>query len=136
MQMIKALVRTALMACVASALALAPVAGHAADLRSDRASAPTVVPQATVNGCPSGWYCFYVDANFGGRVLQFSDCGIHDLRDFGFNNGISSWVNNTASSVDVFNARGALLWHEPPHSKSSFVGSAANDQAAIVRRNC
>jgi hypothetical protein len=137
--MIKALVRTALMAGVASALALAPVAGHAADLRSDRVSASEIVPQATVHGCPSGWFCFYHDANFGGRMLQFSDCGIQNLTDFGFNDQASSWVDNTGSSVDVFlniNGGGGVLWHESPHSSSSFVGSGANDRASSFRRNC
>lgn len=137
--MIKSLVRIALIAGFASTVALTPVTSHAADLRSTGQPVTAAVPLATIHGCPSGWFCFYHDANFGGRMLQFSSCGIQNLTDFGFNDQTSSWVNNTSSSVDVFkdiNGGGGRLWHESPHSQSSFVGSAANDQASSFRRNC
>jgi hypothetical protein len=136
---IQSIVRAMLMAGVAAGLALGPVAAHAADLPAARVSAPAAVPQATIHGCPSGWFCFYKDAGFGGRRVQFSSCGLQNLTDFGFNDQASSWVNNTGSSVDVFkdvNGGGGRLWHEPAHSESSFVGSGANDKASSFRRNC
>src|SRR5262249_46639950 len=138
-KMIQTIVRTMLLAGVAAGLALSPVAAHAADLPAARESAPAAIPQATIHGCPSGRFCFHKDAGFGGRRLQFSSCGLQNLTDFAFNDQASSWVNNTGSSVDVFrdvNGGGGRLWHEPPHSQSSFVGSGANDQASSFRRNC
>ena len=51
-----------------------------------------------VNGCPSGWFCFYKDINFNGRKLQFSDCRLDGvtqyLTTYGFGNQTSSWVVN------------------------------------------
>jgi hypothetical protein len=51
-----------------------------------------------VNGCPSGWFCFYKDINFNGRRLQVSDCSLDGvtqyLTTYGFGNQISSWVVN------------------------------------------
>ena len=98
---------------------------------------------ATVHGCPAGWFCFYDDINFNagtsGRRLQFQSCGLQNLTDFGFNDDASSWVNNTGSTVDVFKdtgGRGGRLWHEAANSSSAFVGGANNDQASSFRRNC
>jgi Peptidase inhibitor family I36 len=101
------------------------------------------VPQATIHGCPAGFYCFYDDINFNagtsGRRLQFQSCGVQNLTNFGFNDDASAWVNNTGHTVDVFKdigARGGLLWHSPAHSQAAFVGGANNDQASSFRINC
>jgi hypothetical protein len=103
----------------------------------------SAVPQATIHGCPAGWFCFYDDINWNqgtnGRRLQFQSCGLQNLTDFGFNDDASSWVNNTGSSVDLFRdigGQGGLLWHEAPNSSAAFVGGANNDQASSFRRNC
>lgn len=138
---VKALRALTVVLGVAAVLLVLPAGAYAAGNPSAMSTAATVgvVPQATVRGCPSGWFCFYKDANFGGPRLQSQQCGLLNLTTFGFNDQISSWVNNTSSSVDVFgdiNGRGVLLWHEPPFSRSSFVGPAANDQASSVRHNC
>lgn len=104
----------------------------------DHGSEPS--PVASLNaalqnahGCPSGWYCVYLDANWVGRRLQFSDCTRNDLSNFGFRDKTSSWVNNGSLTVQVKNDVSFLpdpvLWTMPPQSLSSFVGAAANDKA-------
>jgi hypothetical protein len=47
--------------------------------------------------CGAGWICLFEDANYGGRVLRWSSPGtrIDHLRDYDFNDKLSSWVNNT-----------------------------------------
>jgi hypothetical protein len=51
-----------------------------------------------VNGCPSGWFCFYKDINFNGRKLQFFDCSLDGVMQYfaiyGFGNQTSSWLVN------------------------------------------
>ena len=88
---------------------------------------------APVHGCPSGWYCVYQHANWRGRRLQFSNCSRNDLRNYGFRNPTSSWVNNGPHRVQVKNDRPLLpdqvLWTMPPHSSSAYVGNANNDKA-------
>lgn len=88
----------------------------------------------TVNGCPYGelnqWACFYADVDFGGRMLEFQDCGYEQyFSNYGFQDETSSWVNTKSVDVSVFDYSGYQLWMESPNSKSSWVGSAANDRA-------
>jgi len=91
------------------------------------------VSSFAVHGCPSGWYCVYQDANWGGRRLQFSDCSRNDLSSFGFRDKTSSWVNNGSHRVQVKNDLTArpdpVLWTMPPQLSSSYVGNANNDKA-------
>ena len=87
----------------------------------------------TVHGCPSGWYCFYENASYGGRMLQFQDCssgGVTQfLSNYGFANQTTSWVNGKATGwVDVFSSS-AWLWTERWGTSSSNVGAANNDKA-------
>lgn len=99
---------------------------------------------ATVEGCPSGWFCFYQHINFNrgqsGRRLQFSDCasaGVTQfLTDYGFQNQTSSWVvNKSLNFVNVNDfdpspgfPNGRNWWNSPGNSRSSWVGDAANDR--------
>jgi len=99
------------------------------------AAASGVVPNTTLHGCPGGWYCFYQDINFGGRMLQFQDCTpggtIQYFSTYGFRNETSSWVvNRSLNFVNVNDTEtGYNLWNEPSNSSSSWVGSANNDRA-------
>lgn len=90
-------------------------------------------PPAAVKGCPSNRFCFYRHRNYKGRMLKFRDCKRQSLADYGFGNETSSWVNNTSyRKVDVYDAGPSpdkRLWRETAHSKSSWVGSSANDKA-------
>ena len=127
---------------VVAALFVLPPGAFAAWNPTTTSTAATVgaAPQATIHGCPAGWFCLYADANFGGRRLPFSSCNVtQNLTNFGFNDQASSWVNNTSHSVRVFkdiNGGGGILWTAPPHSQSSFVGGANNDQASSLRIIC
>lgn len=89
--------------------------------------------------CPPSWFCFYEHEQFNGRRVQFRDCGVQNLTDFGFDRQASSWVNSTSSPVDVYGAPdggGERLWHEEPLSSSSYVGVQSNDRASSFRRLC
>jgi hypothetical protein len=99
-----------------------------------------------VNGCPSGSfttnkYCFYEHTNFGGRMLQFADCGSYQyFSTYGFENQTSSWVNTTGNTVTVYNrlvgGGQAILWVEGPASNSSVVTTANNDKADHFYSKC
>lgn len=93
------------------------------------------------HGCPYGysthWYCFYQDINFGGRMLEFKDCGYtQDLYNYGFAYQTSSWVNTSSHTVVVMDGYNYLLWSEPAYSTSSWVGSSANDRANPFYTQC
>jgi hypothetical protein len=96
-----------------------------------------------VEGCPSGWttrnyYCFFEHSSFGGRMLQFADCGgVQFFSDYGFRNQTSSWVNTTNNTIDVRDIDLAVnLWREGPGTKSSYVGNTNNDRADSFRTYC
>jgi hypothetical protein len=88
-------------------------------------------------GCPDGttvhWYCFYENASYGGRMLQFRDCpSTQSLGSYGFANATTSWVNNRSGvTITVYDGStsGTVLWREYGRSHSSNVGSWANDRA-------
>jgi hypothetical protein len=110
-----------------------------------RAAVPSVTtgvlePQAgSSDSCPwsfaSRYTCFYADSGFNGRRLQFADTycsGPVNFGDYAFSNTISSWVNNTAHIVKVYdgpNATQTMLWKENGVSHSAYVGDADNDRA-------
>jgi len=80
-------------------------------------------------GCPPGFYCFYQDKNFEGRMLKFSDCSpsgtTQFLHDYGFDRLTTSWVvNRNLSVVNVYDGNGGFLWSEANDSLSSHVGTA------------
>jgi Peptidase inhibitor family I36 len=88
-------------------------------------------------GCPDGtsvhWFCFYENASYGGRMLQFRDCpSTQSLGAYGFANATTSWVNNRSGvTITVYDGStsGTVLWREYGRSHSSNVGSWANDRA-------
>jgi Peptidase inhibitor family I36 len=94
-----------------------------------------------VHNCPSGWYCFYQNDKFGGRMLKFRDCpsggGTQYLTDYGFENKTTSWVVNRKLSLLNVNDQdgnrgfppGFNLWNAHSYSQSSNVGSTNNDRA-------
>lgn len=88
--------------------------------------------------CPAGWFCFWQDADFLNRRLQFLDCGQQDLADYGFRNQTTSWRNRTSSRIEVWSddVVDDLLWVEAPNSMSANVGRADNDLADYFKRFC
>lgn len=94
-----------------------------------------LLPRLT-STCYSGWSCLYEHSDFGGRKLQFRSCGYtQSLGPYGFANAASSWVNRRSAAAVVRDS-GALLWTEPRHSSSRYVGSAANDRADTIYLAC
>jgi hypothetical protein len=111
-------------------------------VRDDGAPSVTSTTSATslsaaVGGCPDGttvhWFCFYENASYGGRMLQFRDCpSTQSLGAYGFANQTTSWVNNRSGvTITVYDGStsGTVLWREYGRSSSSNVGSWANDRA-------
>jgi hypothetical protein len=106
---------------------------------------PSALTTSFLNGCPytstTRWFCFYQNSNFGGTMLQFSDCSstgtIQYFSTYGFANQTSSWVNTrttNSGSIKVYDTDTTftLLWTEVTGAgmtSSSYVGAAANDQA-------
>jgi hypothetical protein len=92
---------------------------------------------SSYGGCPDSttvhWYCFYENASYGGRMLQFRDCpSTQSLGYYGFANATTSWVNNRSGvTITVYDGStsGTVLWREYGRSHSSNVGSWANDRA-------
>jgi transcriptional regulator with XRE-family HTH domain len=91
----------------------------------------------TLYGCEPGWYCFYATTGFGGRRLNFRDCGgRQSLENYGFGLQASSWVNTTRHTVFVYDGAGVLLWKEEPRSASSEVGASRDHRAAFFETVC
>jgi hypothetical protein len=92
---------------------------------------------SSYGGCPDSttvhWYCFYENASYGGRMLQFRDCpSTQSLGYYGFANATTSWVNNRSGvTITVYDGStsGTVLWREYGRSHSSNVGSWAIDRA-------
>lgn len=124
---------------LAAALLLA--AGAAVPLAAGalRGHGPTAAPGSipSMNGCDSGWYCFYARPAFGGRRLDFHDCGgRQSLENYGFGQQASSWVNTSGHTVFVYDAAGTLLWKEEPRSVSTEVGPSQGHRASFFETVC
>lgn len=109
------------------------------DLESrDSTSGGGVTTQATVNNCPDNYSCFYENRDFGGRRLQFTDTNYcQDLRNYGFNDATSSWVNNRNANTFAFADAGCTngMWLGEPYSKSAYVGASWNDRLTSFQTN-
>jgi hypothetical protein len=118
----------------AAAAAVVVVAGV---LRHGPAPPATGGDSTPLYGCESGWYCFYATTGFGGRRLNFRDCGgRQSLENYGFGLQTSSWVNTSRHTVFVYDGAGVLLWKEEPRSASSEVGASRDHRAAFFETVC
>lgn len=126
-----------------------PEAAQAAAELSMKTFAGTIQPlTGYLYGCPFGlsvvWYCFYQNASYGGRMLEFKDCSTlypgltQYFTTYGFDNQVSSWVNNTWQWISVYNdtALNYWLWDENGQGHSSYVGNANNDKASAFQSWC
>ncbi|WP_344892204.1 peptidase inhibitor family I36 protein [Actinomadura meridiana] len=90
--------------------------------------------------CPSGWYCFYESKNFGGRRLQFRDCGgTQYLTNYGFGNQTTSWQNTTKHTVYVYDNAATpptYMWTEEPTTAALQVGETFDDRADSFYTGC
>ncbi|MFE7455722.1 peptidase inhibitor family I36 protein [Streptomyces sp. NPDC057554] len=117
-------------------------------LRQKGIKATDVEPLADWGGCPAGkddnrWYCFYDEADFKGRRLQWNwaHCsgGIR-FGDYGFDNKTTGWVNTTPNKskvgmvVTVYDGWfTGSLWVERPWTKVSKVDSFHNNKASSFK---
>ncbi|MFB7672271.1 hypothetical protein ACFC26_12725 [Kitasatospora purpeofusca] len=112
---------------------------------------PTQVQQLTQSpdslatdwhNCPAGaadnrWYCFYEDADFLGKRLQWNYEHCYDkvyFNNYGFENRTSGWVNTGVLTVRAFDTSSPLgpallLWTEPAYTMASYIGDYTNDKA-------
>jgi Peptidase inhibitor family I36 len=123
-----------------NAVVVFPLVGQSKVPSSDNLASgvsPQDIP-GDVHGCPDGfsdhWYCFYADAGYSGRMLQFLDCSSSGYKNlfssYGFQNQTTSWVNTrNGGTIQVFQGSSTLLWSEGANQSSSNVGAAHNDQA-------
>lgn len=104
-------------------------AAHAAE--SDQA----VVPDANPASCANGLVCLYQNANFGGaEILLGAGESESDLRDFGFNDQMSSWCNLTDQPVCYYfniNLGGTRVIMNPQTCHATVL-SQNNDKASSV----
>ncbi|MGW0481367.1 peptidase inhibitor family I36 protein [Nonomuraea sp. NPDC003214] len=104
-------------------------------------SVKVVIPRAGAAAtCPSGWYCFFQDRNWIGRMLQFRDCGGNQsLTDYGFGNQATSWVNNTRHLVEVYDRDVDpfdTLWREAANARASYVEAGKDNRADFFHTYC
>ncbi|OLT30506.1 hypothetical protein BJF79_09695 [Actinomadura sp. CNU-125] len=99
-----------------------------------------IPPAGQAATCPIGWYCFFESAGYGGRMLQFQDCGGYQfLGDYGFRNQASAWQNRTQNTVEVYDEDvqpWELLWTMTPDAESISVGTAADEKADFFNTLC
>ncbi|GGM25777.1 peptidase inhibitor family I36 protein [Dactylosporangium sucinum] len=86
--------------------------------------------------CPSGWFCFYEDINFGYPRGKLSDCGTQYLGAYGWNNRTSSVHNSTDSTIFYTSLGGETLIRNYAGEAIAWVGANANDRAQYVNRQC
>ncbi|KAJ3146550.1 hypothetical protein HDU86_008482 [Geranomyces michiganensis] len=95
-------------------------------------SDPGLARRAAPSSCASGWACIYDNDRYGGRKLQWSDRGTHNLADWGFNDKVTSAYNNRNKAIVLTNVR--PLWPDksitiPAKTGNSNVGGDFNDTA-------
>ncbi len=97
-------------------------------------SSVSLVPMALAD-CPSGWVCLFDTANWGGRMLKWSDPGTSvDLSSFSFNDELSSWSNKGSHYANWYTDAGFVGSHcMTPHTNNAYVGSGSNDDASSFK---
>ncbi|WP_169734300.1 peptidase inhibitor family I36 protein [Hamadaea tsunoensis] len=69
---------------------------------------PAGAAAATTSICPSGWFCFFTDPDYGGLRGKLSSCGWQDLAYWGWDNQVmSAYYNLSTGSVDFLNHVGS-----------------------------
>ncbi|MCF3134756.1 peptidase inhibitor family I36 protein [Streptomyces olivochromogenes] len=86
--------------------------------------------------CPSGWFCFYQDINWGYPRGKLQDCGTQDLGAWGWKDRTSSVDNSTDSAVFYSSLGGEVLIRNWARRAIAWVGANANDRAEYVDHQC
>jgi hypothetical protein len=90
---------------------------------------------AALIACSPGYTCLYEHDNFRGRRLQWSDPGTRvNLPDYGFNDQMSSWINNNSRDARWFynhNSDGTSRCMQP-NTRVTWVGEPDNDEASSL----
>jgi Peptidase inhibitor family I36 len=87
----------------------------------------SVVPMS-YGDCPSERVCLFEHENFNGRVVQFPYYSKINLPDYGFNDQMTSFVNNLSNDVSWFEHSHGT-WFNPMHCMQS------NDSSPIISPN-
>jgi hypothetical protein len=91
--------------------------------------------------CPSGWVCLFADPNFGGRMPRFGNGYTGNMSDWGFNDQMSSWRNNTGVTAHWYD-NDFGTWFNPCHTMvpNSVSSAVSPDNAAsglqVGNSNC
>lgn len=81
------------------------------------------------------WYCFYQNADFGGRRLQWNATHKSPVyfSKYDFDNRTSSWSNRGGKKIYVYEDfwvdNPTKLWTESAHSRDSYVGYNVDNRA-------
>lgn len=89
--------------CFDSAEEMAAATGSRAGQRPQPRAGRTgeqVSTASDCNGTPYYWLYLYEHPNYGGRIVQFNDVNLwQNLGDYGFDNRVSAWWNDTDCSA-------------------------------------
>lgn len=87
--------------------------------------------------CPSGWFCFHEEADFGNPRGKLSSCGWQNLATYDWTNRIdAAYYNLSAGSASFYESNGTYLFQVSAGNRSlSDVGSK-KDKADKVYRAC
>lgn len=88
--------------------------------------------------CPSGWFCFYDNLNYGYPRGKLSDCGAQDLSPYNWGDRTESMHNNTSSEVSYWNHIGAFHGYfsiEPPDDPVSYLDPGSYENTNSEDRN-
>jgi Peptidase inhibitor family I36 len=100
----------------------------------------TPLVAAAAPDCPSGWFCFYDNINFGYPRGKLSDCGFQDLGTWGWRNRTESvHYNMSTGSVTFINETGATdtpLFSVSTSKRTIADVSPYRNQADYVYRYC
>lgn len=101
----------------------------------DNGAVMASITSMSADDCQATYLCFWQDSNFNGRRLQFHDDGLRgDMRDYSFNDAMSSWRNRNAHDARWYydtNGRGTSRCIEDG-TRNSNLGSD-NDKMSSFR---
>jgi hypothetical protein len=94
-----------------------------------------VTPTLAALSCPSGWFCFYEETDFGNPYGKLSSCGWQSLADFNWSNRVeAAYYNLSTGSASFYESNGTYLFQVSAANRSlSDVGSKQNKADKVYR---